>query len=58
MENTGTHRNCLYTGDRLLPPPGAITMVEVNLKRKFSSGEWEKRAAITDNVIIMEKVGI
>ena len=33
-------------------------MVEVNLKRTFSSGEWEKGAAIKDNVIIVEKVGI
>ena len=33
-------------------------MVEVNLKRTFSSGEWEKEAAIKDNVIIVEKVGI
>ena len=53
----GKHRNCLYTDGRLLPPPGAITMVEVNLKRKFSSGEWDKGAAIKDNVIIVEKVG-
>ena len=30
-------------------------MVEVNLKRTFSSGEWEKGAAIKDNVIIVEK---
>ena len=29
-------------------------MVEVNLKRTFSSGEWEKGAAIKDNVIIVE----
>ena len=33
-------------------------MVEVNLKRTFSSGEWEKGVAIKDNVIIVEKVGI
>ena len=33
-------------------------MVEVNLKRTFSSGEWEKEVAIKDNVIIVEKVGI
>ena len=33
-------------------------MFEVNLKRTFSSGEWEKVAAIKDNVIIVEKVGI
>ena len=46
------------TCGRLLPPPGAITMVEVNLKRTFYSGEWEKGAAIKDNVIIVEKVGI
>ena len=38
----GKQRNCLYTCGRPLPPPGAITMVEVNLKRTFSSGEWEK----------------
>ena len=54
----GKHRNCLYTSGRLPPPPGAITMVEVNFKRTFSSGEWGKGAAIKDNVIIMEKVGI
>ena len=40
------------------PSPGAITMVEVNLKRTFSSGEWEKGVAIKDNVIIVEKVVI
>ena len=40
------------------PSPGAITMVVVKLKRTFSSGEWEKGAAIKDNVIIVEKVGI
>ena len=39
------------------PSPGAITMVEVNLKRSFSSGEWEKGVAIKDNVIIVEKSG-
>ena len=51
----GKHRNCLYTAGRLLPPPGAVTMVEVNLKRTFSSrGEG---TAIKDNVIIVEKVG-
>ena len=33
-------------------------MVEVTLKRTFSSGEWEKGVAIKDNVIIVEKVGI
>ena len=33
-------------------------MVKVNLKRTFSSGEWEKGAAIKDNVIIVEKVCI
>ena len=33
-------------------------MVEVNLKRTFSSGEWKKRVTIKDNVIIVEKVGI
>ena len=33
-------------------------MVEVNLERKFSSGKWEKGAAIKDYVIIVEKVGI
>ena len=33
-------------------------MVDVNLKRTFSSGEWEKGAAMKDNVIIVEKVGI
>ena len=33
-------------------------MVEVNLNRTFSSGEWEKGAGIKDNVIIVEKVGI
>ena len=31
-------------------------MVEGNLKRTFSSGEWEKGVAIKDNVIIVEKV--
>ena len=31
-------------------------MVEVNLKRTFSSREWEKGPAIKDNVIIVEKV--
>ena len=40
------------------PSPGAITMVEINLKRTFSSGEWMKGVAIKDNVIIVEKVGI
>ena len=50
------HRNCLYTGGRPLHPPGAITMVDVNLKRTFSSGEWEKGAAIKDNVIIVDNV--
>ena len=54
----GNHRNCLYPGGRMLPPPGAITTAEVNLKRTFSSGEWEKGAVIKDNVIIVEKVGI
>ena len=34
MENTGTV--CTQMAD---PSPGAITMVEVNLKRTFSSGE-------------------
>ena len=33
-------------------------MVEVNLKRTFSSGEWENGAAIKDNVIIVGKVDI
>ena len=33
-------------------------MVKVNLKRTFSSGVWEKGAAIKDNVIIVGKVGI
>ena len=52
MENTGTvHRW------QTAPSPGAITMVEVNLKRTFSSGEWEKGVAIEDNVIIVEKSG-
>ena len=58
IKYNGKHRNCLYTGDRPLPPPGAITMVELNLKRMFSSREWEKGAAIKDNVIIVGKVGI
>ena len=31
-------------------------MVEVNLKRKFSSGEWKKGSAIKDNVIIVGKM--
>ena len=53
MENTGTVHRWQTT-----PSPGAITMAEVNLKRTFSSGEWEKRVAIEDNVIIVEKVGI
>ena len=45
MENTGTvHRW------QTAPSPGAITMVEVNLKRTFSSGEWERGMAIKDNV--------
>ena len=35
----GEHWNCLYTGGRSLPPPGARTMVEVNLQRTFSSEE-------------------
>ena len=48
----------MFTGGRPFPPPGTNTMTEVNLKRKFSSGEWEKGAAIKDNVIIVEKVGI
>ena len=48
----------MYTGGRPLPPPGAITMVEVNFKRTFSSGEWEKGAAIKDNVTIVGKVAI
>ena len=43
---------------RLLPPQEPITMVAVNLKITFSSGEWEKGATIKDNVIIVEKVGI
>ena len=43
---------------QIAPAPVAITMVEVNLKRTFSSGEWEKGVAIKDNVIIVEKVGI
>ena len=54
MENTGTV--CTQVADHSLPR--AITMVEVNLKRTFSSGEWEKGVAIKDNVIIVEKVGI
>ena len=54
MENTGTV--CTQVADRSLP--GAITMVEVNLKKTFSSGEWEKGVVIKDNVIIVEKVGI
>ena len=53
MENTGTVHRWQTTLS-----PGAITMVEVNLKRTFSSGEWEKGVAIKDNVIIVEKVGI
>ena len=52
MENSGT------VCGRLPPPPGAITMVEFNLERTFSSGEWEKGAAIKFNVIIVENVGI
>ena len=32
-------------------------MAEFNLKRTFSSGEWEKGAAIKDNVIIIDKCG-
>ena len=48
----------MYPGGRSLPPPGAITMVEVNLKRTFSSRELEKGTAIKDNVIIVEKGGI
>ena len=55
MENTGTV--CTQVAGRSLPP-GAITMVEVNLKRTFSPGEWEKGAAIKDTVIIVEKVGL
>ena len=31
-------------------------MVEGNLKRTFSAGEWEKGVAIKYNVIIVEKV--
>ena len=52
-ENTGTV--CTQVADRSLPP-GAITMVDVNLKRTFSSVEWEKGAAIKDNVIIVDNV--
>ena len=48
----------LYTDGRPLPPPREITMFEINLKGKFSSGEWEKGAAIKDNVIIVEKMGM
>ena len=53
MENTGTVHSW-----QTAPSPGAIAMVEVNLKRTFSSGEWEKGVAIEDNVIIVKKVGI
>ena len=33
-------------------------MVDVNLKRTFFSGEWERGVAIKDNVIIVEKASI
>ena len=49
MENTGTV--CRQVADCSLPRSN-------NLKRTFSSGEWEKGVAIKDNVIIVEKVGI
>ena len=49
MENTGTV--CRQVADCSLPSSN-------NLKRTFSSGEWEKGVAIKDNVIIVEKVGI
>ena len=54
MENTGTV--CTQVADCF--SPGAIPMVEVNLKRTSSLGEREKGVAIKDNVIIVEKVGI
>ena len=53
MENTG-----IVNRWQTAPFPGAITRIEVNLKRTFSSGEWEKGVDIEDNVIIVEKVGI
>ena len=49
MENTLTV--CRQVADCSLPRSN-------NLKRTFSSGEWEKEVAIKDNVIIVEKVGI
>ena len=49
MENTGTV--CRQVADCSRPRRN-------NLKRTFSSGEWEKGVAIKDNVIIVEKVGI
>ena len=49
MENTGTV--CRQVAGCSLPRSN-------NLKRTFSSGEWEKGVAIKDNVIIVEKVGI
>ena len=49
MENTRTV--CRQVADCSLPRSN-------NLKRTFSSGEWEKGVAIKDNVIIVEKVGI
>ena len=44
MENTRTVCRQVAAA----PSPGAITMVEVNLKRTFSLGEWEKGVAIKD----------
>ena len=49
MENTGTV--CRQVADCSLSRSN-------NLKRTFSSGEWEKGVDIKDNVIIVEKVGI
>ena len=55
MENTGTL--CTAMVDCSLPQEQSPWSMSA-FKRTFSSGEWEKEAAIKDNVIIVEKVGI
>ena len=54
MENTGTV--CTQVKDCSLPRSNNHGRGQS--QEKFSSGEWEKGAAIKDNVIIVEKVGI